>query len=78
MSASTVNSLPAGIKCSEMIKALEQVVKVEGDLPCIMRDATGIYTSLGLLAVTVMDEWKVMDAKLPLGIGVGSKVVVWE
>lgn len=71
-------ALPAGIKCSEMIKALEQVIKVEGDLPCILRDALGIYTSLSVLAITVLDEWKVLDAQLPPGVGIGSKVVVWE
>ena len=71
-------ALPAGIKCSEMIKALEQVIKVEGDLPCILRDALGIYTSLNLLVITVMDEWKVMDALLPPGVGINSKVVCWE
>jgi hypothetical protein len=71
-------ALPAGIKCSEMIKALEQVIKTEGDLPCILRDALGIYSSLNPLTITVMDEWKVMDAELPPGVGIGSKVVCWE
>lgn len=71
-------ALPAGIKCSEMIKALEQVIKTEGDLPCILRDALGIYTSLNLLVITVLDEWKVMDAQLPPGVGIRSKCVVWE
>jgi len=71
-------ALPAGIKCSEMIKALQQVIKTEGDLPCILRDALGIYTSLSVLAITTMDEWKVMDAELPPGVGIGSKCVVWE
>lgn len=71
-------ALPAGIKCSEMIKALEQVIKTEGDLSCILRDALGIYSSLSVLAITVMDEWKVLDAQLPPGVGIGSKCVVWE
>jgi hypothetical protein len=61
-----------------MITALQQVIKTEGDLPCVLRDALGIYTSLNLLVITVMDEWKVMDAQLPPGVGIGSKVVVWE
>ena len=71
-------ALPAEIKCSDIVKAMEQVIKTEGDLPCILRDALGIYTGLGVLAITVMDEWKVMDAQLPPGVGIGSKCVVWE
>ena len=74
----SVPVLPAEIKCSDIVKAMEQVIKSEGDLPCILRDALGIYTSLSVLAITVMDEWKVMDAQLPPGVGIGSKVVVWE
>ena len=61
-----------------MIAILQQVMKEVGDLPCVMRDALGIYNSLSLLAITTMDEWTVLDAQLPAGVGVGSRVVAWE
>ena len=63
----------------KMIVALQNVLSVEGDLPCLMRDSVGVHSKLSPLVVKDLDSWDVLGApNLPPGVGNGSRVVVWE
>lgn len=66
------------ITVRQMIRALRQVEQEEGDLPCLMRDVLGVYSTLGILKIRVLEDWDVIDAVLPPEVGIGTRVVVWE